>query len=545
MTTRLRCLLLGLLSCLLPGCVGAGPARVIECDLCVYGGTSAGIVAAVQGARDGLRVVLLEPSSHLGGLTTGGLGATDVGNQQAIGGLSRDFYRRIRAHYADDANWVWERRAEFRGHGHRPGEDAAWTFEPGAARAVFAAMLAEAGVVPRLGEALRRPGGVSKDGARITGLVTGSGLRVRARVYIDATYEGDLLAEAGASFAVGREANAAHGETLNGVQTQNATKHQFLVDVDPFVVPGDPQSGLLPGVQPGGPGEEGSADHRMQAFCFRIVATDVAGNRLPWPRPADYDERDHELLLRWFEAGNTMAPWHPLWMPNRKTDANNNGAISTDWIGGNWAYPTASLAERERIVAAHRRYQAGLLWTLANHPRVPAKVRAEFQRIGPCRDEPDFPGGLGPILYIREGRRLLGELVTTEHHCLGREVAPDPVGMGAYSMDSHNVQRYVDARGFARNEGDVQVRVPKPYGIAYRSLLPRRRECDNLLVPVAVSASHIAYGSIRMEPVFMVLGQSAAVAAGLAVAADRAVQDVPYADLERRLLELGQVLRVP
>jgi len=283
----------------------------------------------------------------------------------------------------------------------------------------------------------------------------------------------------------------------------------------------------------------------VQAYCFRICATDVPANRVPWPKPDGYDAAEFEVLLRYFEAGSTMPPWHPVWMPNRKTDSNNNGAFSTDHLGANYDYATADYATRARIVAEHRRYQQGLLWTLAHEPRVPAKVRAEFERFGLARDEFRATDNWPPLLYVREGRRLLGEQVVTEDHCMGRAVAADPVGMGAYAMDSHNVQRYVAADGSVRNEGDVQVRVPAPYGISYRALVPQREQASNLLVPVCVSASHIAYGSIRMEPVFMVLGQSAAIAADLALRGGIAVQDVDYAALRARLLAAGQVLAWP
>lgn len=518
----------------------AGPELVA--DLCVYGATSAGVVAALQARDHGHSVVLVDSDGWVGGLSTSGLGATDIGNKAAIGGLAREFYRRIRRHYDADAAWTHEARSAFRGHGHEAGTDTAWTFEPKVAMAVLVAMLDERGVVPRRARLDRGPLGVDKVGTRLRGIRCEDGTRIRARLFLDCTYEGDLLDAAGCSFTVGRESNAAYGETLNGVQTQNARFHQFAGRVDPYVVPGQPQSGLLPGIDPNGPGVEGSADPRVQAYCFRLCATDDPSNRLPWPRPDGYDPRDYELLLRHFEAGSTLAPWHPVRMPNRKTDSNNNGGVSTDWIGQNYAWPTADYARRARLTAEHRRYQQGLLWTLANNPRVPAKVREEFQRYGLAKDE--FPGTdhWPPLLYVREGRRLLGEAVVTEHQCMGRQVDPDPVGMGAYAMDSHHVQRYVAADGSVQNEGDVQVKVPQPYGISFRALLPKRAEVDNLLVPVCVSASHIAYGSIRMEPVFMVLAQSAAAAAHLAIERDLAVQDVPYADLREQLLALGQVL---
>jgi hypothetical protein len=511
-----------------------------EVDICIYGATSAGVVAAVAAVAEGCSVVLLDCDRNLGGLTTAGLGATDVGNKQAVGGLAREFYRRLRRHYDDEANWTRESRGRFRGRGHAEGDDCAWTFEPSVARSELQRMLSGVGVEPIVERLQRGPGGVEVERSRILALTTDSGRRIRARVFLDCTYEGDLLAAAGCSYAVGREANDAYGETLNGVQVRQATKHQFDRHVDPYVVPGDPASGLLPGIDDDHPAD-GAADRRVQAYCFRLCATDDPANRLPWPKPDGYDERDYELLLRWYDAGSTFVPWHPVRMPNRKTDSNNNGAFSTDYIGANWAYPEASYEERDAIVAEHRRWQMGLMWTLANHPRVPAGVRARMSRWGLCRDEFEATSGWPPQIYVREGRRLVGELVVTEHHCMGRETVSDPVGLGAYAMDSHNVRRHV-VDGSVRNEGDVQVRVPEPYGISYRALQPRRQECTNLLVPVAVSSSHIAFGSIRMEPVFMLLAHSAAVAASMALKADIDVQDVDYATLREALLRQGQVL---
>lgn len=521
------------------------PSPPLVADVCVYGATAAGVVAALQVLDDGHSVILVDCDGWIGGLTTSGLGATDVGNKDAIGGLARDFYRRLRKHYDDPAAWTREERTKFRGRGHEASGDAAWTFEPSVAQATLAAMLRERGITPLVARLDRGGGGVDKNGARVSGIRCEDGRLLRARVFLDCTYEGDLLAAAGCSFAVGREANATYGETLNGVQTGNARFHQFAGRVDPYVVPGDASSGLLPGIDANGPGPEGQADARMQAYCYRICATDDPGNRVPWPKPADYDPRDFELLLRHFEAGSTLAPWHPVGMPNRKTDSNNNGAVSTDWIGQNYDYPTADYATRERIAAAHKRYQQGLLWTLAHDARVPAKIQAEFQRFGLAADEFVATGHWPPLLYVREGRRLRGEGVVTEAQCMGRLVDPDPVGMGAYAMDSHNVQRYVAADGSVRNEGDVQVKVPQPYGISFRAMVPKRGEVDNLLVPVCCSSSHIAYGSIRMEPVFMVLAQSAAIAADLVLRGGGAVQDLRYEELRPRLLAAGQVLSWP
>jgi hypothetical protein len=344
-----------------------------------------------------------------------------------------------------------------------------------------------------------------------------SGRRFRAKMFIDATYEGDLLAKAGVSFTVGREANAQYNETLNGVQTAQGIYHQLQRGVDPYVRKGDSTSGLLPGIDPTGPGVEGAGDRRVQAYCFRMCLTDRAENRIPFAKPDGYRELDYELLFRNFEAGETSTPWIHSLMPNRKTDINNRLGFSSDFIGQNYDYPEADYAERARIKERHKQYQQGLMWTLGNHPRVPEKIRAQVAPWGMCKDEFLETGGWQEQLYIREARRLVGETVMTQHHCEHREVAKDAVGLAAYGMDSHHVQRHLDAKGHVRNEGDVQVRVAGPYPISYRALVPKSAECANLLVTVALSASHIAYGSIRMEPVFMVLGQSAATAAALAI----------------------------
>ncbi len=514
-------------------------------DLVVYGATAGGVAAAVAAARRGLRVALVEPGQHVGGLTSGGLGATDIGNKAAIGGIAREFYRRVRAHYADDAAWTWQRREEFRGRGHRPEEDAAWTFEPHVAERILRAMLAETDATLFFDEQLDRDGGVEREGDRLRAFRTRSGTRFTGRAFIDASYEGDLMAAAGVSYTVGREANRTYDETLNGVQTAHARHHQFTHAVDPWIEPGNPDSGLLPGVQADPPGEDGTGDDRVQAYCFRICATDVPENRVPWPKPAGYDAKRYELLLRNFEAGDHRIPWHPVAMPNRKTDSNNNFAVSTDHIGANHAYPEADAATRARIVRDHAAYQQGLLWTLANDPRVPPQVRAHFNTWGLAKDEFVDNGHWPHQLYVREARRMVGEVVMTEHHCRGARRVEDPVGLAAYTMDSHHVQRYVTADGTVRNEGDVQVGGFAPYGISYRAIVPAREECTNLAVPVCLSASHIAFGSIRMEPVFMVLGHSAAVAIALAMPDDIALQDVGYATLRTELLADDQVLDWP
>ncbi len=545
---------------LLAGGVGVSPQPLPaaqadgEYDVVIYGGTSAGIAAAVQVRRMGGTVVVIEPTNRIGGLTTGGLGQTDIGNKAAIGGISREFYQRVRKHYNEPANWKWQTAEQYRDSGQTrtaAGEDAMWTFEPSAALKIMKDLVREHQVPVVYGERLDRTGntgpgklsqGVTKEGARIVAIKMESGKTYRGRVFLDATYEGDLLAAAGVAYTVGRESNAVYEETLNGVQTRNAKYHQLLPGVSAYVKAGDPASGLLPGIDPNGPGEEGSGDERVQAYCFRMCLTDHPENRIPFQKPEGYDPLMYELLLRNFEAGERGMPWINSGMPNRKTDTNNRTGFSTDFIGGNYDWPEASYEEREQIHARHLTYQKGLMWTLANHPRAPENIRSEVARWGMCRDEFQEGDGWQEQLYIREARRMIGPYVMTQHNCQGRTVAEFPVGLAAYTMDSHNVQRYVDENGNARNEGDVQVGGFSPYPIDYRSITPKQEECDNLLSPVCLSASHIAFGSIRMEPVFMVLGQSAATAAMQAIAGDAAVQEIDFAQLRERLSKDGQVL---
>jgi predicted dehydrogenase len=514
-------------------------------DVVVYGGTSAGIIAAIQAQRMGKSVALIEPSNHMGGLTTGGLGATDIGNKAVIGGLARDFYRRIKQYYDNDAAWEYETRDRYNARNARynPNDDTMWTFEPHVASRVYLAMLEEADITPLTNARLDRTKGVKKNGPRIESITLQSGRRLVGKMFIDATYEGDLMATAGVSYHVGREANSVYGETLNGVQPMlNVKLHRFTKPVDPFVQPGDASSGLLWGIQVRDLPPDGSGDKSVQAYCFRLCTTDVPENRRPWPKPADYDESRYELLLRNFEAGDRNVPWNPIFMPNRKTDTNNNHAFSTDYIGGSYDYPEADYGTREKIIADHRSYQQGLLWTLANHPRVPQQIRDEFQRLALAKDEFVDSDNWPSQLYVREARRMIGPYVMTEHNCRGTQVADDSVGMGAYGMDSHNCQRYVTPEGHVQNEGDVQVHGFEPYAISYRSIIPKAEECINLLVPVCLSSSHIAYGSIRMEPVFMILGQSAATAAAIAIDQNINVQEVGYKTLGQKLRADKQVL---
>jgi len=513
-------------------------------DIVIYGGTSAGVIAAVQARAMDKSVVLVCPGWHVGGLSASGLGWTDSGDKAVIGGLAREFYRRVKARYDDPAAWRQQQASEY--SRYRPDADAMWVFEPHVAEAVFEDFLREFEIPVHRDARLDRERGVIMEGPRITSIATTNGVTYTGRVFIDATYEGDLMASAGVEYVVGRESSATYGETINGVQTQNARSHQFLNRVSPYVVADDPESGLLPGVHAGPAGEEGAGDDRIQAYNYRVCLTDDPTNQLAFVQPVGYDPLQYELLLRDLLASSrhVFATFDPA--PNRKTDTNNNGSFSTDNIGMNYDYPEASYARRAQILAEHERYQKGLFWFLGHDPRVPVDVRETMGRWGLAADEFTDNGGWPHQIYVREARRMLGEFVMTERCLRGLDPTPEPVGMGSYKMDSHNVQRYVaraeDGSEYVLNEGDVQVSPGRSYPIARGALLPRRDECQNLVVPVAVSASHIAYGSIRMEPVFMILGQSAATLAALALDGSVAVQDVTGADLRACLVADGQVL---
>ena len=540
---------------LLGGCSDTVPDD--HYDLVVYGGTSAGISAAIQAKRMGKSVVLIEPTSRIGGLTTGGLGQTDIGNKAAIGGISREFYQGIRDYYDNPDNWNWQQPDEYMDGGQtrtESGESSMWTFEPSAALSVYQDMLESEGLIVHYNEKLDRSQGVIKDGANIVAIRMLSGKSFDGSMFIDATYEGDLMAAAGISYTVGRESNEEYDETLNGVNTtltdttrtghaaRNGVNHNFVDGVDPYIERGNPDSGLLPFINPDGPGVEGSGDHHIQAYCYRMCLTDHPENRIPFEKPKNYNELDYELLMRNFEAGEEGFPWINSKMPNRKTDTNNRTGFSTDFIGQNYSYPEASYEEREEIADRHREYQKGLMWTLAYHPRIPEHIRTEVSRWGTCKDEFQRADGWQQQLYVREARRMIGAYVMTQSNCEGLEVAEDVAGMAAYGMDSHNTQRFVNAEGLAKNEGNVEAKVASPYPISYRSLIPQKSECTNLLVPVCLSATHIAFGSIRMEPVFMVLGQTAATAACLSLDHKVSVQELDYSLLEPELIKGKQVL---
>lgn len=498
----------------------ANPVTV-DVDVCVYGGTSAGIVAAVAAKRLGKTAALAVFDTHLGGLSSGGLGATDIGNKAAIGGIAREFYRRLGAYY------------------ELP-EGEAWTFEPHVAGQIFSDLLDEAGVPIRVDQQLMR---VHKAGNRIEAIEMSDGTVYRARTFIDATYEGDLLAMAGVSYHVGRESNRVYRETLNGVHFGHPN-HNFRAYVDPYRVEGDPSSGLLPLVQDVPPGVQGDGDRCVQAYNFRMCLTDVAANRIAFPKPAGYDADRYELLRRYVNQGMWEVMWMTIRMPNGKTDNNNAGAIATDHIGANYRWPEAGYAERERIFQDHVNYTAGLFYFLQNDERLPEYVLQQMSKWGLCADEFLGSGGFPCQLYVREARRMIGGYVMTEHECRRTRTVEDSIGLAAYTMDSHNCRRLV-VGGRAINEGNVEVPPDRPYPISLRAITPKHAECSNLIVPVCLSASHIAFGSIRMEPVFMVLAESAAHVAAMAIDHDCGVAEIPYSRLHDRLADAGQVLAWP
>ena len=531
----------------LPLAVSTGHAQA-QYDVVVYGGTSGGVIAAVQAKRMGKSAILVCPDKHAGGLSSGGLGFTDTGNKAVIGGLARDFYHRIWKYYQKPETWTQQKREEYGNKGQgTPAMDGEqrtmWIFEPRIAEAVFEDYVREFEIPVHRDRWLDRKGGVAKEGDRIVSIKTLDGAVWRGRMFLDATYEGDLMATAGVSYHVGREANATYGETWDGNQvgTLHHT-HWFRKPVSAYVVPGDPASGLLPGISADPPGEKGGADHRLQAYCYRMCLTNAAENRIPFEKPAGYDPKKYELLARVFETGwrEHFGKFDPI--PNHKTDTNNHGPFSTDNIGANYDYPEASYDRRREILAEHQTYQKGLMYFLTNDPRVPEEVRAAMSKWGLPKDEFLDNGHWPHQIYVREARRMVGAYVMTELDCLDKRPTPDSVGMGSYTLDSHNVRRYVTPEGNVQNEGDIGVHCPRPYEVAYGSIVPKKGQAANLFVPVCLSSSHIAYGSIRMEPVFMVLGQSAATAALMALKSNLAVQDLPYDRLRARLLEDGQVL---
>ena len=531
-------------------------AGTITADVVVYGSTPAGITAAVQAKRMGRSVVLISQRRRIGGMTTGGLSQVDIGNKSAYSGLALQFFRDVKAHYDWPGSWtrqakesykpeVWDIKSPTNGY-----EDTMWTFEPHVAEAILEKWIADAGVTLVRGEWLDRgAGGVVKKGCRIVSIRTldgawrPTGKAYAGKVFLDCSYEGDLMAAAGVSYVVGRESNGTYGETLNGYQPKQAN-HELVAGIDPYVTKGDATSGLLPGIRARATVEDretGSGDSFVQSYNYRLCLTTNQDNRIRFTAPPGYDTSRYELLFRAIAAGDDMTHKNECPMPNGKTDTNNDGGVSTDYIGMSWEYPEAAYARRAEIALDHLRYVQGLFYTLANDPRVPAETRALYSDHGVCSDEfTDSPYGTGwsDELYIRESRRMVGAYVMTERNIRGTAVAPKEIARGSYGIDSHAVQRYVGADGCVHNEGNIQWQTNllqgATYPIGYGAVTPKRSECENLLVAFCLSASHCAFGSIRMEPVLFELGQACGAAAAIAVEDACAVQDVPYAALRVR-----------
>jgi len=518
-------ILLILISCILANVPSEGNVssrKNYNVDICIYGGTSGGVIAAYTARKEGKTVLLIEPGKRIGGMTTGGIGKTDIGNKQAITGLARDFYRRIGKEY---------------------GVPEQWLFEPSVALKVMQGYLDRGNVDVIYQSRLQK---VRKKGHRIQSIIlkdsNSSGFTVQAKQFIDCSYEGDLMAMSGVSYTFGREDNNRYNEKLNGVQSSEYLKqsgfHQFPDGVSPYRISGNPSSGLIWGISKDDLQATGSGDKKIQAYNFRICLTDSAENRIPITRPADYDSLKYELMARLFEAQPAMRNINDyfIWslMPHRKTDINNRGGFSTDMIGMNHDYPEAGYKKREKIFNEHLSYTKGLLYFMKTDQRVPENLRQFVANWGYCKDEFEDFGYFTPQLYIREARRMIGEYVMTEHNCKGVEKVTDGIGMAAYQMDSHNCQRII-VNGMVKNEGNVEVGRLSPYPISYRSITPRRNECENLLVPVCLSSSHIAYGSIRMEPVFMVLGESAGIASSMSIDDKVPVQKVDVKKIQEIL----------
>jgi hypothetical protein len=539
-----------MLVCLfLSGCNNQRDDNIRTADVIIYGGTSAAISAAVQVTRMGKSVLIVCPDRHLGGLTSSGLGFTDTGDKSVIGGLAREFYQRLYNYYQKQETWTWQKQKDYGNVGQGTpaldGENKTmWIFEPHIAERVFEDFVKENEITVYRDEWLDRETGVVMENGKIVSITTLSGQIYQGKIFIDATYEGDLMAAAGVKYTVGRESNATYQEEWNGIQVGvlHHGHHFGELNISPYVVAGDSTSGVLSLISTNDPGVKGEGDDKVQAYCFRTCLTKHENNRVPFQRPVGYDSTQYELLVRVYVAGwrETFNKFDAI--PNLKTDVNNHGPFSFDNIGMNYDYPEASYERRAAIIKEHETYQKGLLYFMANDPRIPPDVQAEMKKWGLAKDEFTDNENWPHQMYIREARRMTGTFVMTENEILGKRPVNQSIGMGSYTMDSHNIQRYITPEGFVQNEGDIGVHPEKPYQIDLGTILPKKEECTNLFVPVAVSSSHIAFGSIRMEPVFMILGQSAATAACMSIEKNIAIQDLSYTELQKKLLEDGQIL---
>lgn len=507
-------------------------------DIIVYGGTSGGVIAAVQAARTGKSVLLISPSKHLGGMTSSGLGWVDAGNPASVGGLAHEFFHRIWLHYQKNESWIWEEMTILADqHGPVPPKnETMWVLEPHVAEKIFDEMITESKVNVVRNERLDRSNGVQLIDQNITQIKMESGNIYAAKMFIDASYEGDLMAAAGVSYFVGRESNALYQESSNGIRA-NIRRGDIPTKLDPYIIPGEPSSGLLPRIFKDLGGVNGEGDRGIQAYNYRMCLTSIPENRVPIEKPENYDELDYEIIFRTIGRNVSRDKFMKFdRIPNRKTDSNNRGAISTDYIGMSWNYPEADYNTREQIALSNENWQRGLLWTLQYHPRVPEKIRNFYLPWGLPKDEFVDNNHWPYQLYVREGRRMIGSVVVTEQMAMGSVAVEDSIGLGSYSMDSHAIKYFVADDGYMMTDGCLFIKLPGSFPISYRALVPKKEECTNLLVTFCLSSTHVAYGALRLEPIFMVLGQSAATAACIAIDENLAIQDVPYVKLRELLL---------
>ncbi|SDE58815.1 FAD-dependent oxidoreductase [Cellulophaga baltica] len=522
--------------------------KTYKADVIIYGGTSAAIASAIQLKRMGKSVLVVCPEKHIGGLSSSGLGFTDLGNKRVIGGISKEFYEEVYAHYQSKEAWNWQPKTDYGNiaQGTTAIDDdlkTMWTFEPHVAENIFENFVKENQIEILRDKWLDRESGVKMEKGKIISITMLDGTTYKAKIFIDATYEGDLMAAAGVKYHVGREANSVYKEQWNGVQKEEFHHSHNFGDrkISPYVIPGDPTSGILPRISTEDPGEQGSGDHRVQAYNYRLCTTNAEGNVVPFEKPENYDPAQYELLRRVFESGR-YSMFGGGKIPNMKRDVNNVGPFSSDNIGMNYEYPEASYEKRKEILDEHIAYHKGLLYFWGHDESVPERFRTSIKKWGLAKDEFADNGHWPYQIYVREARRMIGEFVMTENEILGRNKVNQSIGMGSYTMDSHNVQRYITKVGYVQNEGDLGIDAEEPYQIHLGTILPKEKECKNLLVSAAVSSSHIAFGSIRMEPVFMILGQSAGTLAGLALEDNKNLHDISYGTLRKVLQKDGQVL---
>ena len=496
-------------------------------DVIVYGGTAGGAMAAIAAAEQDVKVALLEPRRHIGGMLSGGLGRTDMDRQQyVIGGYAREFFVRAGGYY---------------------NKDISWTFEPKVAEEILNKWVEKAGVEVFFGQ---RVDSVSLERNIIRRIKMENGSEFAAKVFIDSSYEGDLMARAGVSYTIGREGRDKYGESFAGIKEIQPGQHQISVPISPY----DSSGNLLPYViDDSNVGAVGDGDKKVQAYCFRVCLTEVKENQLPITRPKDYDAARYELMRRYLNKRKALhkSIWLPLGisrMPNGKTDINSGGGVSTNLPGASWEYPDADYKRRQEIWEEHLSHTKGLLYFLGHDEAVPEEIRDEMNRWGLAKDEFIDTGHWPHQMYIREGRRMLGEYIMTQHDVQSKRKKYDTIGIGGYNMDVREVQWIAKQiywfplpKKMVLMEGYFTHPV-EPYEIPYRCLLPRQAECNNLLVTSCVSASHMAYSSLRMEPQYMIMGQSAGVASALAVKSERDVHLIDITILQEELKKQKQIL---